>query len=223
LKDADGVFISIANTYRDKENEFNAETQGLDNILAVAKELKTKQVVFLSSFLARNYVGDWWVYNSKKSGITRVKNSGVPYTILYASNFMENFTNSMIRGNSVSAVKSELKNKSFWIYGRDFGRQVAGAFKTDIALNKEYAAQGLQDFTMEQAAAEFAKNYTKRNLKVSLTPPGLVKFLGIFSPMIKFMSKLSAVNIHNNETFEAQQTWDELGKPVTTVAMFAKL
>lgn len=222
LKDADGVFVTIANTYLDKESSFNAETQGLDNVIKAAKQFDTKQIILLSSFLARNYSGDWWIYHSKQSGIERVKNSGIPYTIFYASNFMENFTNSMVRGKSVSTIKSKLKNKSFWISGQDFGKQVANAFRSEIALNKEYPAQGLQDFTMQEVAHEFAKNYSKEKLKVTAAPAGFVKFLGIFSPMIKFMYKLSQVNINNHEIFEAQKTWDELGRPTTTIADFAK-
>lgn len=222
LTGADGAYISIDNTYKDKENQFNAEQHGLDNILTVAKQLNIKQVSLLSSFLARNYQGDWWIFKTKKSSISRVKDSGVSYTIFYASSFMENITSSMLRGNSVSTVKSDLNNKSFWVSGNDFGKQVANAFNTDLAINKEYAAQGLQDFTMEEAAIEFSKNYTKRILKVSITPRGVMSLLSIFSPMIKFMAKMSEVNINTHETFEAQETWDELGKPTTTIALFAQ-
>jgi len=45
-------------------------------------------VAYLSSFLARNYKGNWWVMSAKKKGIAKVKNSGVPYTIFYPSNFI---------------------------------------------------------------------------------------------------------------------------------------
>ena len=222
LEGAEGVYISIANTYKDKENQFNAEHHGLDNILRVAKQCNIKQVSLLSSFLARNYQGDWWIFKNKKSCIDRIKGSGVPYTIFYASSFMENITSGMLRGNSVSTVKSELNNKSFWISARDFGKQVANAFNTDQALNNEYAAQGLKDFTMEEAAIEYAKHYSKAKLKVSFTPRWIMTTLSVFNPMIKFMAKMSEVNISTNETFEAQKTWNELGQPTTTISLFAQ-
>lgn len=82
IKQADGIYISIANTHRDKEDKFNAEMHGLDNILSVAKDLKIKQVVFLSSFIARNYKGDGGYSRQKRSGIDRVKTSAIPYNIL---------------------------------------------------------------------------------------------------------------------------------------------
>jgi hypothetical protein len=36
------------------------------------------------------------------------------------------------------------------------------------------------------------------------------------------MSKHAEVNSQNEETFESKNTWDELGIPKTTIAMFAK-
>ena len=50
MRNADAIYISIANTCKDKENKFNAEKHGLDNILSTAKELKLKQAAFLSFF-----------------------------------------------------------------------------------------------------------------------------------------------------------------------------
>ena len=135
---------------------------------------------------------------------------------------MENFYNGMIRGKSVSSVKHPVKNKSFWIAASDYANLVSNAFKLDIASNKEYAAQGPEGFTMEEVAREFARNYSKDNLKVSLLPFGVMKFLGNFSSQLKHLSKLSEVNILTHETLESQNTWDELGKPQTTIAIFAK-
>ncbi|WDF77233.1 NmrA family NAD(P)-binding protein [Mucilaginibacter sp. KACC 22773] len=223
MQHADGIYISIANTYKDKENGFNAEQHGLDNILEVAKELKIKQVVFLSSFLARNYQGDWWVFRGKKSSISRVKNAGLPYTIFYPSTFMENFHNGMIRGHKVAALKQPVNNKAYWIAGSDYGKMVAKAFDLSSTLNKEYSVQGPQAFTMKEAAEEFAANYSKDRLSVALTPYKLVKFLGNFVPQIKYLMKMSEVSMNNRETFESQNTWDELGAPETTIATFAKL
>ncbi|MCR5942679.1 NAD-dependent epimerase/dehydratase family protein [Ochrobactrum sp. XJ1] len=61
---ADGVYISVSN--KNMGSKFNAERQGVGIILTVAKEMNVGQVVFLFSFLARNYQGDWWVYRDNK-------------------------------------------------------------------------------------------------------------------------------------------------------------
>lgn len=221
MQQSDGIYISIANTYKDKEAEFNAEQHGLDNILQIAREMNIKQVIFLSSFLARNYQGHWWLYLGKKSGIRRVKESGIPYTIFYPSTFMENFHNGMIRGSKVSAMKQPVNNKAWWIAGSDYGKMVGRAFTLDSALNREYAVQGPQAYTMKEAVEVFAANYSKAKLSVSLVPYQLIRFLGNFAPPIKYLVKMSEVSMNNQEVFESQNTYDELGGAETTIAEFA--
>jgi len=222
LKNADGLYINISTKPTDKESQFNPEMQGLDNILAALKNTNIKQVAFLSSFLARNYNGDWWVMKAKKGGISKIKNSGIAYTIFYPSNFMENFASEgMRRGNKVNYIKSKVNNKAWWIAGEDFGKQVANAFKTDKALNCEFPVQGPEALTMKEAATKYAAAYKKEQLGVGSMPYGLLKFLGMFIPQMKFISKLMNVMLNNVETFESQKTWDILGKSEISIDKFA--
>lgn len=222
LKNADGLYINISTKPTDKENQFNPEMQGLDNILTALKNTNIKQVAFLSSFLSRNYKGDWWVMKAKKEGISKIKNSGIPYTIFYPSNFMENFASEgMRRGNKVNYIKSKVNNKAWWIAGEDFGKQVANAFKTDKALNCEFPVQGPEALTMKEAATKYAAAYKKEQLGVGSMPYGLLKFLGMFIPQMKFLSNLMNVMLNNEETFESQKTWDILGKSEISIDKFA--
>ncbi|MBL7813759.1 MAG: NmrA family NAD(P)-binding protein [Saprospiraceae bacterium] len=222
LKNTEGVYINISTRPDDKEHAFNPEMGGLDNILAAIKQSDAQQVAYLSSFLARNYQGDWWVMNAKKSSITKVKNCGKPYTIFYPSNFMENFANGMVRNGKITVPTTSVNNKAWWIAGEDFGRSVANAFKTEQALNKEYSVQGQEDLTMKEAAEKYASSYAQTKLKVGSMPLGVMKLLGYLVPQMKFVSKLMNVMLNNVETFEAQKTWDELGKPNLTITQFAK-
>jgi uncharacterized protein YbjT (DUF2867 family) len=221
MKDAEGIYINISTRPDDKENEFNPESNGIDNIIAAAKNSWVKQVVYLSSFLARNYNGDWWVMKAKKAGITKVKNSGLAYTVFYPSNFMENFKHGMVQGKKIMVMGKPI-NKAWWIAGEDFGRNVANAFKNEKALNKEYPVQGLEAMTLKEAAQSYSHYYTKEKLTVSSMPMGLAKFLAIFVKPLKFVSKLMDVMNNNKETFEAENTWNELGKPEITIERFAK-
>lgn len=222
LKNAEGLYINISTRPTDKETDFNPEKQGLDNIIEEVKKSTVKQVAYLSSFLARNYKGDWWVMNVKKDSITKIKTSGLNYTIFYPSNFMENFVNGMIRNGKITVPSAPVNNKAWWISGEDFGRTVANAFKTDDSINKEFSVQGLEPMTMKEAAEKFAKGYTKSALQVGTIPFGMMKFLGLFIGQMKFLSKLMGVMLNNVETFEAQSTWNLLGKPKTTIEEFSK-
>jgi uncharacterized protein YbjT (DUF2867 family) len=221
LKNADAVYINISTTANDKQNEFNPEIGGLDNILSALKTSSVKQVAFLSSFLARNYTGNWWVMNAKKQGITKIKNCGIPYTIFYPSNFMENFKGGMKDGKKINTIGKSTE-KAWWIAGEDFGKQVANSLKSELSLNKDYPVQGIEALTMAEASKIYADNYTIEKLSVENLPMGMAKFLALFVKPLKFVVPLMQVMNSNKETFEAQKTWDELGKPSITLNQFAK-
>lgn len=221
IENADAVYISISSTPNDKEKEFNPEMGGMDNIIAALKISSVKQVGYLSSFLARNYKGDWWVMNAKKQAIQKIKNSNVPYTIFYPANFMQNFNGGMRDGKKIT-IMGMSNEKSWWIDAEDFGRQVANAFKTEKSLNKEYAVQGLEPLTTAEAAKIFVENHSIEKLTIAKLPIGAAKFLSFFVKPLRFVVPLITVMNNNKEAFEAQKTWDELGRPTITVEKFAK-
>jgi uncharacterized protein YbjT (DUF2867 family) len=222
LKDADAVYISISSSPNDKENEFNPEMHGFDNIISALKTSSVKQVGFLSSFLARNYNGDWWVMNAKKQAIDKIKNCGIPYTIFYPSNLMENFTGGMRDGNKINVIGKSTE-KSWWIAGEDLGKIVAKSFETEKALNKEYSVQGLEAMTTLEATNAYIENYTKEKLKIAKLPMGMAKFLSLFVKPLKFVVPLIDTMNKNKERFESQKTWDDLGKPSIRISQFAKM
>lgn len=220
LEKADGLYINISTTDKHKENEFNPEIHGLDNILAVVQESSIKRVAYLSSFLAKNYKGSWWVMKAKKAGIEKVKKSGVPYTIFYPSNFMENFKNGMVQGNKFMIVGTH-KYKAWWISGSDFGRLVAKAFGLKEACNKEYSVQGLEGLNTEEAANIYIENYSEKKLRITKMPISLIKFFGLFMTQMNFLGNLMHVMNTNKETFESDETWKTLGKPSINIKKFA--
>ncbi len=222
IKNADAVYVNISTTANDKQHEFNPEMGGIDNILEALKNSSVKQMVYLSSFLARNYIGNWWVMNAKKAGIAKVKNCGIPYTIFYPSNFMENFTGGMKSGNKINTMGKSYE-KAWWIAGEDFGRYVALALKTEHSLNNEYAVQGLEALTLTEAAKIYAENYSKEKLIIANLPMGMAKFLALFIKPLKFVVPLMEIMNCNKETFESKKTWDEFGKPSITLSEFAKI
>lgn len=222
LKNADAVYISISSSPNDKENEFNPEMHGLDNILSALKTSSVKQVGFLSSFLARNYTGDWWVMNAKKQAINKIKNCGIPYTIFYPSNLMENLTGGLRDGNKINIIGKSTE-KSWWISGEDFGKIVAKSFETEKALNMEYSVQGLEAMTTLEATNTYIENYTKEKLKIVKLPMIMAMCLSLFVKPLKFVVPLIDIMNKNKETFEAEKTWDDLGKPSIKINQFAKM
>ncbi len=222
LKNADAVYISIAIAAQDKQDGFSSETGGLDNILSAVKSSPVKRVAFLSSFVARNYTGNWWVMNAKKHAVTKVRNCGIPYTIFYPSTLMENFNNGMRDGKKINTIGRSTE-KAWWIAGEDFGRQVANSFKIDDNLSKEYPVQGPEPLTTQEAAKIYVENSSVKGLNMANLPMGVAKFLALFVKPLKFVVPFMEVVNNNKETFESQKTWDELGKPEITLSRYAKM
>jgi hypothetical protein len=134
---------------------------------------------------------------------------------------MQNFYGGMRDGKKVNIIGTS-NEKSWWIDAEDFGKQVANAFKTEKSINKEYTIQGLQPLTTVEASKIFMDNHTKEKLTIAKLPIGMAKFLSIFIKPLRYVVPLITVMNNNKETFEAQKTWDELGKPTITVETFAK-
>lgn len=220
-KNADGVYINLNATFNDTEKGFNSEREGIDNIIVALKKNSVKQVGFLSSFLARDYKGDWWVMKMKKDAISKIKNSGLPYTIFYAASFMENLEVSMRDGNKINTIGKPTSKLSWWIASEDFANQAARAFSLDAAINKEYSIQGLEGFTTINAIQTYVNNYKKAQLKIANLPMGMGKFLARFVKPLKFAIPLIETINNDNEKFEAEQTWKELGKPQIDLKSFA--
>jgi len=219
----DAVYINLSTPLTSKPNDWNPEKEGLKKVLDAAKKQSIKQIGYLSP-LIRDYSGNgkvWWFLNDKKLAAEAIKNSGIPYYLFTASNFMENFLASMRRGNSVNTMGSP-KISNHYISGNDFGKQVANAFALE-PQSKEFFIQGPQALNPIEAVGIFTKNYTKETLKPGNAPMGLMKFIGCFNTQINNVTKLMTVLNECLENFKAQETWDILGKPTVTVKEYAKL
>ncbi len=151
-----------------------------------------------------------------------IKQSGIDYTIFYPSSFMENLNNTFIQGNKVNIVGKPLY-KNWWIAGEDYGRQVSKSFGIlKDGENREYTIQGAEALMTDEAVEIFVKHYKKQTLKIGKVPLGLLKFIGLFNPQLKYVSKILEVINNCEEKFEAQRTWDELGKPKISVLKYTE-
>ena len=220
----DFLYVNLNLKQNEKKNDWHAETDGLKNIIAAARQTKIKRIAFISSLVMR-YQGmnnfNWWVFDMKQQAINLIRSSGIPFTIFYPSAFMENFNSNYRQGNKVM-LAGESKAKMYFISGVDFGKQVAKCFDNETGQNKEYDVQGLEAFTSEEASYEFVRHYKKEQLKISKAPLGLLKFLGMFSQKMNYVSHIIDALNNYSEPFTADQTWNDLGKPAITLKDFAE-
>jgi uncharacterized protein YbjT (DUF2867 family) len=218
------VYMNLSVAQQSREKDRQPEREGVDNIIAAAKQVGIIRLVYLSSLL-HFYNGmngfNWWAFAIKQSAVERIKASGIPYTIFYPSTFMETFPYQMMRGNKV-AMLGNSQMPMWFIAAEDYARQVVKSFTIAGNENKEYAIQGKDAYTFDEASKIFIANYTKAKLKTMKAPIGLVKFFGNFSQKLNYGWHICEALNKYPEKFESEQTWKELGTPEINLATYAR-
>lgn len=222
MKDHDVVYLNLSVAQSSKKNDPQPEREGINNIIAAAKKTGVKRIAYLSS-LIKNYQGmngfKWWSFELKQNAVDTLKKSGLNYSIFYPSTFMECLDQQMLQGSRLMlAGKSEAP--MWFIAAKDYGIQVAWALKKAGDTNQEFAIQGLEPFTFEQAAKVFCENY-KAPIKPLKAPLAPIRLLGIFNQKMNYTFNICEALNKYPEKFESQKAWDELGKPPTTLANYA--
>ena len=213
------VYLNLSVAQSSKKNEQQPEREGINNIIEAAKKTNIKRIVYLSS-LIKNYEGmngfKWWAFEIKHAAVDAIKRSGLNYSIFYPSTFMECLDKQMLQGTRLMlAGKSEAP--MWFIAGKDFGVQVAWALKKAGDSNQEYNVQGLEPYTSDQAAKIFTEN-VKANIKIMRAPLAPLKYLGIFNQRMNYAYHICEALNKYPEKFESENTWNDLGKPSTTLA-----
>ncbi|MEJ7665056.1 MAG: hypothetical protein WKG07_38820 [Hymenobacter sp.] len=134
---------------------------------------------------------------------------------------MDNFDRGTLKdGDSLKWV-GESTHVLHHLAAADMGKQIANSFNLNTTENREYAMQGPEAFTMEQAAHVFIAHYPKQKLTFNNPPLALLKAGGVFSHTMDYVGHLSESMNSYPEPFEAQPAWDELGPPTLTLAQYA--
>lgn len=221
----DAVYLNLSVLQTEKQTDFHAEGEGVTNVLKAAKAAGIGRVGYLSSLVMR-YQGmngfNWWAFDVKQQAVQQIKASGIPYSIFYPSSFMESMLHNQRQGNNVLIIgKSDIK--PWYVAASDYGKQVVKAFQIAKAdQNQEYVIQGPEAITQLEAADRFVAAYKKESLKVQTLPSLVLKLSGFFSAPANYGWHITEAINKYPETFEAAKTWEELGKPTTTVEQFAQ-
>ena len=218
LAGQDAVYLSLSVAPSEAPGDFHTEEQGLENILAAARDAGIGRIGYLSA-LVHDTDRPWWVVDIWRKAIARIKASGVPYTIFYPSNFMETLEQRHVVGKRMMLL-GRAKHPNYWIAGDDFGQQVAKAFALPAAEGREYVVQGPEALTYDEAAEKYVEA-AGGGLKIVRLPLWLVRIGGLVSRELDYNAHIMQAVLNFPETFKAQETWDELGVPTTTIEAFA--
>jgi uncharacterized protein YbjT (DUF2867 family) len=224
LRGIDIVYLNLSVKQTERETDFHTEEYGLINLIEAARLAGVQRIAYLSSIVMR-YQGmngfNWWVFRVKQNAVALIKKSGIPYSIFYPSNFMDSLNATQRIGRYILLVgRSDVR--PFYIAASDYGRQVAKALNLAGVDNQEYVIQGPEAVSQHEAAHRFAVAYQAESLSVVTAPPFLMKLGRRFSAQADYGWHITQALNHYPEQFEAGRTWAELGKPETTLEVFAK-
>jgi len=216
----DGVYLNLSVAPGARPSDMHTEAQGLAHILSAAKSAGIARVGYMSAMIQDARRGTWWVRDVWQRALQRIKGSGIPYTIFYASNVMETIPERH-RWRDLLVIPGAGHVCHYWIAGADLGRQVARAFACEDAANREYVMQGPEAMSYVEAAERYARSYPSP-LRVVKVPLALVRALGAVSAAMRFNARILAEVLAYPEEFKAQTAWDELGRPTITIEDFAR-
>ncbi len=220
----DAVHLNLSVKQTEKESDWHAEEQGLENVLQIARSVNIKRITYLSS-LVMNYQGtnnfDWWVFRLKQKAVAQIKNSGLQVAIFYPSTFMETLVH-QYKAGPFMLLAGESKHKQYFIAAADYAQQVVQSFKLSLTGTQEYVVQGPIAYTTDEAVAIFKQNATA-NLLSLRAPLGLIRFYGRFFQKMNYGYHILEALNNYPEKFEAEKTWQQLGSPKITLEEFCKL
>ena len=224
MQGQDALYLSLSIKQTEKRSFFHSEQGGIENVLKVAKQQNIKRIAYLSS-LVMFYQGmngfNWWVFEIKHNAVKMIKESKIPYTIFYPSNFMESLSG-MYKQGKMLMLSGKSLYPMYFISAVDYGKQVAKSFSIPTSENKDYIVQGTESFIADDAVKLFKSNYKKEKLFISKAPLAMLKFFGNFSIKMNYGSHIIDALNNYPEKFQAETTWKELGKPEMTIKKYAE-
>ena len=204
LQGTEYLYLNLS--VHEPDAEFVAEIDGIKNILEAAKCTSLKQILKISGigalypeFNIKNEIYD--ANEVRAIGHQLIKDSGIAYTIFHPTWFL-------------NALPWFIKDDKFIVYGKDeqafywtnttdFADQITEAIGNEAAYNQDFAVQGNEAFTFQEAAKRFLEVY---NPEVGVVRKPISKEMGRFGLLLAYYENFK-------EKFVADKTWQLLGEP----------
>jgi len=227
LLGTENLYLNLSTQSTIINTSFAPDREGVENVLSALDKNSIKQIICISGLGALDNVQNPEKFKFipnvlRKQGHKLIKESGIPYTILHCSWFIDSFV--FYERNHTYAVIGDTENPIYFTNCLDFANHVANAIGNPDAFFKEFPIQGKEGFKHPQAAREFFSVYDK-DVKVNKLPSGLIGFLSLFKKDFKLLKHMSDYFLKSTETFIAEEygTYKILGEPSMSIMEYAKM
>lgn len=211
LKDTETLYLNLS--AHPAPDGFQAEIEGLKNILEAAQGTPLKHIIKISAIGAIhpefNLKGDQLPANEiRLVSHELLKKSGINYTILHPTWFL-------------NALSWFVKEGTYFVYGwdeyplywtntTDFADHIAQAINNEDAYQKEFPVQGKEPLTFTEAGEKY-RQIVNPELKIKQVPVDGEG--GKYTVLMGFYENFK-------EELATQDTWKILGEPATTADQF---
>jgi uncharacterized protein YbjT (DUF2867 family) len=225
LRGTEYLYLNLSTQSTKTDVAFEPEREGVANILNAVDKDSIKQIICISGLGALDNDKDpakfIFIPNViRKQGHKLIKESGIPYTILHCSWFIDSFI--FYERNHSYAVIGDTENPIYFTNCLDFSCHLANAIGNPDALYKEFPIQGTEGFKHPEAAKTFFSIYDK-SVKVNKIPGRLISVLALFKKEFKFLKHMSDYFSRSIETHLAEDygTYAILGRPNISLEDYA--
>lgn len=195
FNDIDGVYVYL-NDF--KENRLQKTfTEGLKNVIDLAKFQKIKRIIFQSSATASKE-NDWFPLAAARLEAEKlIKNSSLDYTIVKPGYFMEALK-FFLRGNQASII-GEGEYKYNWVAGDEFAHKVCEIYNDKSYIGKSVQIFGPESLSLEEALKKYCEtlkpnamfNHLTHEMMWSISRFSNNKQMSFIADYIKFMDSTS--------------------------------
>ena len=218
LAGVNAVYVNLAAPRSRRRRD--VEREGVPKIIEAARAAGVEHLLKISFMGVPAAVDLWWQVMHKAESEQAIVDSGIDHTIFQPTWFLESLVLFRIPGRLV--LPRVPSAPVWWNAGDDFARQVAAALTVDTARNRCYVVQGPEPLSFQEAAQRLAAAWRGGPLKVSSIPSWVVAAMAPLVADARYLLDLLRVTFETNTSFEARQTWDDLGRPTMTVEDYAR-
>lgn len=223
LDGMDAIYINLATETVDLSLPFYEEREGVRNLMVATESLGIRYIAKIGALgaypPALESIKSNMVPNLiRMEGHAIIAASGIPHTFFAPTHFME-LLPSMIDKHALQWI-GNTRVKVYWISAVDYARQVVKAFQAPGTMPEHCPIQGPEAIPVRQAMERFVQNYDA-TLKIRVAPLWVIRLIGLFNARMRFVAHLFAYFGNHEDPFYAGRTWQDLGKPTTTIEMFA--